>query len=69
MNKQVPFQVIKFYQFKKIDNIISKEDLIDGLKLTEFFLNKRVYSQQAKNLSSSRIRLVEYLKNNSVING
>ena len=55
--------------FKKIDNIISKEDLIDGLKLTEFFLNKRVYSQQAKNLPSSRIRLVEYIKNNSVING
>ena len=55
--------------FKKIDNITSKEDLIDGLKLTEFFLNKRVYSQQAKNLPSSRIRLVEYIKNNSVING
>jgi len=43
--------------------------LIDGLKLTEFFLNKRVYSQQAKNLPSSRIRLVEYIKNNSVMNG
>ena len=55
--------------FKEIDNIISKEDLIDGLKLTEFFLNKRVYSQQAKNLPSSRIRLVEYIKNNSVMNG
>ena len=50
--------------FKKIDSTISKEDIIDGLKLTEYFLNKRVYSQQAKNLSSSRIRLVEHLKNN-----
>ena len=54
--------------FKKIDSTISKEDIIDGLKLTEYFLNKRVYSQQAKNLSSSRIRLVEHLKNNLITN-
>jgi len=54
--------------FKKIDSTISKEDIIDGLKLTEYFLNKRVYSQQAKNLSSSRMRLVEHLKNNLIKN-
>ena len=54
--------------FKNIDSTISKEDIIDGLKLTEYFLNKRVYSQQAKNLSSSRMRLVEHLKNNLIKN-
>ena len=32
---------------------VSKADLLDSLKLTEFFLIKRVYSQYAKNLSSS----------------
>ena len=31
---------------------VSKADLLDSLKLTEFFLIKRVYSQYAKNLSS-----------------
>ena len=48
--------------FNEIDSSITKDDLIDGLRLTEYFLNKRVYSQQTKNLSSSRIRLVNYLK-------
>ena len=35
---------------------VSKADLLDSLKLTEFFLIKRVYSQYAKNLSSFRMR-------------
>ena len=35
---------------------LSKADLLDSLKLTEFFLIKRVYSQNAKNLSSFRMR-------------
>lgn len=48
--------------FNEIDSLITKDDLIDGFRLTEYFLNKRVYSQQTKNLSSSRIRLVNYLK-------
>ena len=40
---------------------VSKADLLDSLKLTEFFLIKRVYSQYAKNLSSSLKRLIDYL--------
>lgn len=46
---------------------ISKKDLLDGLNLTEFFLIKRVYSQHAKNLSSSRKRLIDYLNGDSFV--
>ena len=46
---------------------ISKADLLDSLKLTEFFLIKRVYSQYAKNLSSSRKRMFDYLSDDSFI--
>ena len=46
---------------------ISKKDLLDGLNLTEFFLIKRVYSQYAKNLSSSRKRMFDYLSDDSFI--
>jgi len=46
---------------------VSKADLLDSLKLTEFFLIKRVYSQYAKNLSSSRKRMFDYLSDDSFI--
>ena len=46
---------------------VSKTDLLDSLKLTEFFLIKRVYSQYAKNLSSSRKRMFDYLSDDSFI--
>ena len=46
---------------------VSKADLLDSLKLTEFFLIKRVYSQHAKNLSSSRKRMFDYLSDDSFI--
>jgi DNA repair protein RecO (recombination protein O) len=46
---------------------VSKVDLLDSLKLTEFFLIKRVYSQYAKNLSSSRKRMFDYLSDDSFI--
>ena len=46
---------------------LSKADLLDSLKLTEFFLIKRVYSQYAKNLSSSRKRMFDYLSDDSFI--
>ena len=46
---------------------VSKDDLLDSLKLTEFFLIKRVYSQYAKNLSSSRKRMFDYLSDDSFI--
>lgn len=46
---------------------VSKADLLDSLKLTEFFLIKRVYSQYAKNLSSSRKRLIDYLNGDSFV--
>ena len=46
---------------------VSKTDLLDSLKLTDFFLTKRVYSQYAKNLSSSRKRMFDYLSDDSFI--
>ena len=46
---------------------VSKADLLDSLKLNEFFLIKRVYSQYAKNLSSSRKRMFDYLSDDSFI--
>ncbi|MDC0474592.1 DNA repair protein RecO [Hyphomicrobiales bacterium] len=46
---------------------VSKTDLLNSLKLTEFFLIKRVYSQYAKNLSSSRKRMFDYLSDDSFI--
>ena len=46
---------------------VSKADLLDSFKLTEFFLIKRVYSQYAKNLSSSRKRMFDYLSDDSFI--
>lgn len=46
---------------------VSKADLLYSLKLTEFFLIKRVYSQYAKNLSSSRKRMFDYLSDDSFI--
>ena len=62
-------RLLKFPEFlnqKKITTF-SKCDLLDGLNLTEYFLIKRVYSQHGKNLSSSRSRLVDYLKSESFV--
>ena len=56
----------EFLGQNKIKNL-SKADLLDSLKLTEFFLIKRVYSQYAKNLSSSRKRMFDYLSDDSFI--
>ena len=46
---------------------ITKNDLLDGFKLTEYFLIKRVYSQHVKNLSSSRKRLLDYLNEDTFV--
>ena len=48
-------------------SVITKNDLLDGLNLTEYFLVKRVYSQSTKNLSSSRKRLIDYLGSDSFV--
>lgn len=46
---------------------ITKNDILDGFKLTEHFLIKRVYSQHVKNLSSSRKRLLDYLNEDAFV--
>lgn len=46
---------------------ITKNDILDGFKLTEYFLIKRVYSQHVKNLSSSRKRLLDYLNEDAFV--
>jgi DNA repair protein RecO (recombination protein O) len=46
---------------------ITKNDILDGFKLTEYFLIKRVYSQHVKNLSSSRKRLLDYLNEDTFV--
>ena len=46
---------------------ITKNDILDGFKLTEHFLIKRVYSQHVKNLSSSRKRLLDYLNEDTFV--
>ena len=48
-------------------SVITKNDILDGLNLTEYFLVKRVYSQSTKNISSSRKRLIDYLGSDSFV--
>ena len=42
-------------------NKITKKDIINGLSLTGYFLEKRIYSDINKNLPQTRKKLIDFL--------
>ena len=57
-------KLLKLPKFLLKNEIIIKnnDDIIDGLNLTGYFLNKLVYSDLNKNLPSSRKKIIDFLK-------
>ncbi len=57
-------KLLKLPKFLLKNEIVIKnnDDIIDGLNLTGYFLNKLVYSDLNKNMPSSRKKIIDFLK-------